>query len=131
MNSFGNRIFLQKKGGPIGMRFPGSLANLIMKMWDQKWVDLMAREGVKHELYVRYVDYCRLVMPALNRGWVLEGTQFVYKEEDAKLEVESDANYTTTLVTKAMCSLVNFLKFIGEDESMLESRKLPTLDTEL
>ena len=30
-----------------------------------------------------------------------------------------------------MCSLVKFLKFTGEEESMFQTKKLPTLDTEL
>ena len=33
--SFGDKIYLQKRGGPIGMRFTASLANLVMKKWDQ------------------------------------------------------------------------------------------------
>ena len=45
--SFGDSIFLQCKGGPI-----------VMKKWDQKWVELLSREGIKHDLYVRYVDDC-------------------------------------------------------------------------
>ena len=66
--SFGEKIFLQCKGGPIGMRFTASLANLIMKIWDQKWLELLRREGINHLMYVRYVDDCRLVVPLITKG---------------------------------------------------------------
>ena len=42
-----------------------------------------------------------------------------------------DAHYTTIELSKAMSSLVKFLKFTGEDETMFSNMKLPTLDTEL
>ena len=34
-------------------------------------------------------------------------------------------------LTKAMCSLVYFLKFTGEDATMFPNHRLPTLDTEM
>jgi len=43
----------------------------------------------------------------------------------------SDVHYTNVEVSKAMCSLVQFLRFTGEDESMFPAGRLPSLDTEL
>ena len=87
--SFGDKIFLQRAGGPIGMRFTASLANLVMKKWDQKWTQLLDREGIKYHLYVRYVDDCRLVLPALNKGWVWNGNQFVYSVDNHGVDSQS------------------------------------------
>ena len=44
--TFGGRYFLQKEGGPIGLRSTACLASLIMKIWDLAWVELLNREGI-------------------------------------------------------------------------------------
>ena len=56
---FGNNLYLQQSGGPIGMRFTAALANIVMKMWDLTWIKLMKREKMEWNLYLRYVDDCR------------------------------------------------------------------------
>ena len=42
--SFGEDLYLQQYGGPIGMRFTAALANVVMKCWDLKWLELMETE---------------------------------------------------------------------------------------
>ena len=42
--TFCGKTYLQESGGPIGMRFTASLANLIMKKWDTRWLKLCERE---------------------------------------------------------------------------------------
>ena len=44
---------------------------------------------------------------------------------------ESDVTRTTKVITKAMCSLMSFLKFTGEDCTDFPDETLPTLDTTL
>ena len=39
--SFDGDLFIQCKGGPIRMRFTASLANVVMKYWDIKWIELL------------------------------------------------------------------------------------------
>ena len=67
---FMGRYFLQKDGGPIGLRSTASLANLIMKIWDMAWVELLSREGLDVLLYYRYVDDNRTYLFPLAEGWV-------------------------------------------------------------
>ena len=33
--NFGPNLYIQCTGGPIGMRFTASLANIVMKQWDK------------------------------------------------------------------------------------------------
>ena len=57
---------------------------------------------------------------------------FSDEQEAIDLEsTESDQSRTTRELVKAMCSLVNFLQFEGEDSDMFENGTLPTLDTAL
>ena len=110
---FGEHLYLQQHGGPIGMRFTASLAGVVMKMWDKQWEKLMRREGLEHFMFVRYVDDCRLILPALNKGWTWNGNRFIF-DMNMVDNGETDDEYTTREITNAMCSLVDFLKFTGE-----------------
>ena len=130
--SFGPNLYLQCAGGPIGMRFTASLANVVMKQWDKVWVKLLEREGVWFDMFLRYVDDCRLFMPSLNPGWIWSGSKFEFSMKQKIDDEEKGISFvqrTTREITKAMCSLTSFLKFTGEDVSMFPDNTLPTLDT--
>ena len=131
---FDDEIYLQSSGGPIGMRATASLANVIMKIYDQAWVKLMEREGVIMDLFVRYVDDCRIFLTAINEGWRWEGNNFVFdwqwREEDIA-SGETDSERTTRHLARAICSMVPFLKFTGEECGMFKENILPTLDTKI
>ena len=131
---FGPNLYIQCTGGPIGMRFTASLASVIMKQWDKSWVKLLKREKVKFDLFLRYVDDCRLFMPALNPGWIWKDGTFIFSKEQAASDERDGITFiqrTTREVTKAMCDLTDFLKFTGEDCSDFSDNTLPTLDTTL
>ena len=64
---FDGKIFLQSSGGPIGMRATASLANVIMKVYDQCWRKLLRRENIVVDLFVRYVDDCRMFLSPISR----------------------------------------------------------------
>ena len=132
--SFEDKLYIQKMGGPIGMRSTASLANLLMKVYDCAWMKLARREGLIIDSYSRYVDDCRIILPSLSRGWRWTGGRFSYrqsfKEEDER-EGLTDQQRTAREVTKAMCSLMSCLKFTAEESSMFPCNTLPTLDVRL
>ena len=116
------------------MRFTASLANLIMKKWDMKWQELCEREGLVVDMQLRYVDDCRVFCPFINEGWKWRDGGFHFSWQDRENDLksgQSDIQRTTLEITNSMCSLVEFLEFTGEEHTMFESNKLPTLDTEL
>ena len=116
------------------MRFTAALASIVMKMWDFAWVQLMQKENITWDLYLRYVDDCRLFIPVLNKGWHWNGKSFVFshsREEEDKVNGLSDEHRTTQEIAAAMSTLVGFLRFTGEDKSMFNRGNLPTLDTAL
>ena len=132
--SFGPNLYLQCTGGPIGMRFTASLANLVMKEWDKAWINLLNREKIDFDLFLRYVDDCRLFMRSLEPGWIWEKGTFVYshmQEIDDHSNGVTSTQRTTREITKAMCEMTEFLVFTGEDCSMFTDGYLPTLDTSL
>ena len=54
--TFGGQVYRQKRGGPIGLRGTCALARLTMCNWDRLWEELMKRNRVTLEEYMRYMD---------------------------------------------------------------------------
>ena len=128
--SFGGKYYLQRDGGSIGLRLTACLAALIMKLWDVAWSKLIKRENLRvHDMF-RYVDDYRNCLQVLMEGWRWNGREFEFRYEWEIEDVNSEFSdqYRTTMeLTKAMSSLVPYLKFEGEEASMFLDKKLPTL----
>ena len=132
--NFGGNTYIQASGGPIGMRATASLANVIMKLWDLAWQQIMNEEGIIMDLVMRYVDDCRVFMACLNEGWFWEDGTFKFSWDKRREDLEkklSGEERTMREIVKAMCSLVPFLEFTGEIGEMFDNKRLPTLDVEL
>ena len=54
--SLGNQLYRQKAGGPIGMRSTCSISRLVIKVWDNKWLERLESLKVKIEEATRYMD---------------------------------------------------------------------------
>ena len=132
--TFAGKFYLQRDGGPIGLRSTACIASLVMKLFDVAWLKLLENEGLDIYGYFRYVDDCRNCLQVLAEGWKWNGEHFEFKEEwkDADLLSSiSDQSRTTEELAKAMSSLIPFLKFEGEEAGQFLSNKLPTLDTSI
>ena len=67
---FCGHYFLQRNGGPIGLRRITSLAALIVKMWDHAWKSLLESEGLNALHYMRYVDDSEdFLIPLIEVRW--------------------------------------------------------------
>ena len=54
--TFGGQVYRQKRGGPIGLRGTCALARLTMCNWDRLREELIRRNRVTLEEYMRYMD---------------------------------------------------------------------------
>ena len=132
--TFQGKYFIQRDGGPIGLRCTASLAALIMKLWDVLWLRLLDKEGISLIDFLRYVDDARSFLQPLLEGWRWDGKSFKFSEDwytEDMLSGLTDDERTTREMVAAMSSLIDFLKFEGEEVGMFENFRLPTLDTEL
>ena len=107
-----------------------------MKIWDEAWLDLLKSNRMTPILYKRYVDDSRNLNFPLAEGWRWDGEKFSFDEltfmsDKEKDTIEQDQIRTSQELTKAMNSLVYFLRFTHEDYTQFENNRLPTLDTEL
>ena len=67
--SFDGNIYLQKSGGPIGLRATCAVARITMSMWDKRWMNMMEKEGITIITGIRYMDDIRIFLPAIRKGW--------------------------------------------------------------
>ena len=131
---FAGRFFLQKKGGPIGLRSTCAVARLTMLEWDRIWLRMLEENGMRLEARGRYMDDLRAFLFATKMGWRWhEGGLWWCKqwEVEDKREGLCDLGRTTKLLEAMMRDVMNFLKMTMETALDFEDRMLPTLDTKL
>ena len=131
---FGGRFYLQLFGGPIGMVLTAWLASIVMKAFDNLWVELLRANRVNLLGYGRYVDDSRSFLNGLRKGWRWHENAFEFKSsweaEDILENIPDDARNVKILVD-AMNSIMPFLSFTGEAPSDFKNGRLPSLDCEL
>merc|ERR1711873_72834 len=79
--TFNGKVYLQRDGGPIGLRSTACLAALIMKLLDRAWIELASSEGLQLHDYMRYVDDVRNCLQAIKEGWRWTSAGFSYSEQ--------------------------------------------------
>ena len=82
-------VYLQLSGGQIGLRKTASLASVVMKEWDVAFMELMDREGITIDLFMRYVDDYRFFLRPLNEGWYWAGDRFEFSWERREENLKS------------------------------------------
>ena len=60
--SFDNTYYLQRCGGPIGLRGTCAVARLAMIEWARRWATFLAGLGLSYEEAARYMDDLRVYM---------------------------------------------------------------------
>ena len=129
--SFNGKTFLQRAGGPIGLRATCAVARVTMNMWDRKFQDILVENNIEMKTGCRYMDDVRIFLLAIKEGWRWWDGRLCYsedwKQEDIKAG-KSNTRRTGELLLEIMNSVMPFLRFtleIGED---FDLDRLPTLD---
>ena len=94
--TFGGEVFLQTKGGPIGLRATCGVARVLMNMWDEKWLEMMKKWMIEVQEYLRYMDDRRMMLPSLRKGWRWWKGELLWKEsweeEDSEVSPRGGAS---------------------------------------
>ena len=129
--TFGGQVYKQRGGGPIGLRGTCAIARLVMCNWDRVWKDLMEKNCITLEEFMRYMDDGRVFLHPLKPGWrwVSGELQFTlrWREEDKH---KSGLEITRTALDQSMQEVIKCLRFtteVGEGEELW----LPTLDIQI
>ena len=134
MYKFEDKLFLQKAGGPIGLRSTCAVARVVMNTWDVKWKEKLDQNNITIKKGDRYMDDLRAFLSSIREGWRWHEGRLCYcevwREEDAEAGL-SVARRTGNILLSSMNEIYSFLKFtleLGED---FEDNLLPTLDTKI
>ena len=129
---FENEVRVQKKGGPIGLKLTGEIADCIMINWDKIFLDKLKSYDLIPEVYCRYKDDIEIAMEALEKGSKLEdGT--IEVDENKKLidETKSDSKVTMEVIQKIANSIDPMITLTVETPCNFKDKKLPVLDVKV
>ena len=127
---FGGKFYLQKRGGPIGLRSTCAIARLVMIWWDEKFMSLMASNILTMEEKVRYMYDIRLWMYTIRLGWrwTDNGLRFCSSWRDEERDNGmTGLQKTMEILEKMMNSICDLLNFTMESVDDFGGM-LPTLD---
>ena len=105
------KIFLQRQGGPIGLRSTCAVARITMMYWDGKLSEYMEANNIRLDMGARYMDDVRLVLDSLHEGWRWNRGGLYFSEgwklEDEKY-FESPTQRTARVLKDMMNDVLNF-----------------------
>ena len=83
--NFGNKYRVQAKGGPIGVRCTGEMADCFMVDWDKRLMEKLRLVGIELEVYARFKDDIDVVTEALEKGLKYVDGKLVTDEDKKKI----------------------------------------------
>ena len=125
--------YLPSLGGPIGLRSTCSVARLVMKVWDDKWLGRLEDLMIRIEAATRYMDDGRTAIHPFHHGWrwspLEQSVRYCekWRMEDKNL---SPMEVTKRILHGTMTGIDSFLEFTMETGEDFDGW-LPSLDTNL
>ena len=65
---FGNKVRIQKQGGPIGLKLTGEIADCLMIDWDKKLLLELKKYRMVPEVYTRFKDDIEIAIESIEKG---------------------------------------------------------------
>ena len=129
---FNNKIRVQNKGGPIGLKLTGEIFDCIMIDWDKKLLKELEKFKMIPGIYTRFKDDIEVAIEALDKGSTLGNDNI---EIDAKKKEEdmdkTDTKVTMEVVQKIANSINPMIKLTVDTPCNYDDGKLPVLDVKV
>ena len=124
----GDKIFLQQRGGPIGLELTGAVSRAFMKRWDRLYLEKVKKAGVRMMVYERYVDDSNqvAVVPAPGSRYDGERRKIVIDSQENQ-QLPEDERLAKILVDIAN-SVMPCVVMESDWPSKNEDKKMPILD---
>ena len=129
---FNGDIFLQRAGGPIGLRSTCAVARVMMNVWDARWMEMVNSNNIRVRKSNRYMDDIRSFLKAIREGWRWFNGHLCHTKEWENEDLESGispSSRTARVLVGMMNDVFTFLKFTTELAEHFPDKKLPSLDT--
>ena len=129
---FNGTVRIQNKGGPIGLKLTGEIADCIMIDWDKILLAKLEKLGLVPEIYTRFKDDIQIVNETLEKGTKIKEGRLVIDNEKKELDTNKNGDQITIEVIQEVAnSLDPMIKLTVETPSNFEDRKLPVLDVKV
>ena len=127
---FENQFRIQKKGGPIGLKLTGEIADCIMLDWDKKLLSKLKSFKMIPDIYTRFKDDIEIVIESLEKGSQLTEDGEIIVDEEKKLidEERSDNKVTMEIVQQIANSINPMIKLTVETPCNFKDGQMPVLD---
>ena len=125
----GDRVFLQKSGGPIGLELTGAVSRAFMRRWDRLYLERAKQAGIEVKVYERYVDDSNQIAIAPPKGakYNRESRKVVI-EEEATEETREDDERLASVLRDIANSIMPCIQMEADWPSKNRDGKLPILD---
>ena len=81
---FENKVRVQNKGGPIGLKFTGEIADCLMIDWHKKLLAELNKYRLIPEIYTRFKDDIEIAIDSLEKGSRIEGDKITIDDNEGK-----------------------------------------------
>ena len=129
---YDNKMRIQNKGGPIGLKLTGEVADCIMMEWDKKLMMELEKVNIETYVFTRFKDDIELVAESVERGTKLIDGKLVVDEEK-KLEdaSKSDAKITMEIISQIANSIDPMIQLTTETPCNFKNKMMPILDVQV
>ena len=129
---FNNQVRIQKKGGPIGLKLTGEIADCIMLDWEQTLLAELKKLEIVPEIYTRFKDDITIVSESLEEGsQIVEGKIVIDNDKKELDKGKSDEKVTMEIIQKVANSIDPMIQLTIETPCNSENRKLKVLDVQV
>ena len=126
---FNNKVRIQNKGGPIGLKLTGEIADCVMIDWDKKLLAKLKSFELIPDVYTRYKDDIEVAMESLEKGSKLDDDKIIIDEEKKSVDENKSDTKITMEVVKTIANSINpMIKLTVETPCNFPDGKLPVLD---
>ena len=129
---FNGTVRIQNKGGPIGLKLTGEIADCIMIDWDKVLLAKLEKLGLVPEIYTRFKDDIQIVNETLEKGTKIKEGRLVIDNEKKELDTNKNGDQQNIEVIQEVANSFDpMIKLTVETPSNFEDRKLPVLDVKV
>ena len=127
--TIGDVIRRQTEGGSIGSDLTGEAARLYMLQWDKMFLEMLKKEGIRLDLYSRYVDDMVIIARAIGRGWFWNGSSLKWSEDQYEKDENIEDDERTAKVLSDIANNINSnIQTTTDLPSRNLSQRMPVLD---
>ena len=104
---FENKVRLQTKGGPIGLKLTGEIADCVMIHWDKILLKKLKSLEMEPKIYTRFKDDIQIVIESLENGSKIEDGKVVVDEQKKLVDKDRSNSKVTMDVIQEVANSIN------------------------